>query len=107
MINKDFLREQKKEIEQMIEDLTKDAKAIKYDEIGSTGEDNALEFEEFEGKIALSKSAISQLKQLKEALKKIEDGTYGICEKCSLEIEKGRLKAFPASRFCSTHAKQK
>lgn len=35
-----------------------------------------------------------------DALKKVEEGTYGICEECALHIAKSRLKAVPYARFC-------
>ena len=34
------------------------------------------------------------------ALKKIEDGSYGICEECEEEIPIKRLKAIPDARYC-------
>jgi RNA polymerase-binding protein DksA len=38
--------------------------------------------------------------ELDDALKKIEDGTYGICEVCKKLIAKTRLKAVPHARLC-------
>lgn len=35
-----------------------------------------------------------------DALKKIEDGNYGVCEECKLPIAKTRLKAIPYARLC-------
>jgi len=37
---------------------------------------------------------------LDDAMKKIEDGTYGICEKCKMPISKTRLKALPQASLC-------
>jgi|UniRef100_A0A7C4XAQ4 RNA polymerase-binding protein DksA len=34
------------------------------------------------------------------ALRKISQGTYGICEKCGKLIEKKRLQILPYARFC-------
>jgi len=39
---------------------------------------------------------------VKEALMRIEDGTYGICEECGEEISLSRLKARPVTRLCIT-----
>lgn len=41
------------------------------------------------------------------ALKKIQDGTYGICETCKEEIAESRLEAIPAGRLCMTCASKK
>lgn len=37
------------------------------------------------------------------ALKRIEDGTYGMCEECGEKIEDDRLDANPAARTCKLH----
>lgn len=37
---------------------------------------------------------------LEDALKKIEDGTFGICDECDGVITKTRLKAIPYASFC-------
>lgn len=38
--------------------------------------------------------------ELDDALKKIEDGTFGICEDCKSLIAKNRLKAVSYARLC-------
>ncbi len=40
------------------------------------------------------------LVEVREALDRIEAGTYGICEVCGLEIEPKRLEAIPWARLC-------
>ncbi len=35
-----------------------------------------------------------------EALKKIEDGSYGVCDDCGRKINKERLKAIPYAKLC-------
>ena len=40
------------------------------------------------------------IKKVKEALQRIDDGTYGICEECGEEISLSRLKARPVTRLC-------
>lgn len=40
------------------------------------------------------------LYELDDALKKIEEGTFGICEECKSLITKTRLKAVPYARLC-------
>ncbi|BBO79703.1 hypothetical protein DSCO28_02690 [Desulfosarcina ovata subsp. sediminis] len=34
------------------------------------------------------------------ALRKVDEGTYGICEECEEEIPVGRLNAIPDARYC-------
>ncbi len=38
--------------------------------------------------------------KIKEALERIENGTYGICEDCEEEISEKRLKARPVTTLC-------
>ncbi|RKX59367.1 MAG: RNA polymerase-binding protein DksA [Thermodesulfobacteriota bacterium] len=40
------------------------------------------------------------LKKIDKALKKIEEGTYGICEACGAEIDEKRLMARPEATLC-------
>lgn len=40
------------------------------------------------------------MKKIKNALSKIEDGTFGICEACEEEISIARLKARPVATLC-------
>tara|TARA_B100000408_G_scaffold123433_1_gene104228 strand:- start:370 stop:759 length:390 start_codon:yes stop_codon:yes gene_type:complete len=41
-----------------------------------------------------------KLKQVEVALKKVEDGEYGICEQCKQEILETRLEIMPYTEFC-------
>lgn len=40
------------------------------------------------------------LEQLEQAIKRIDDGTYGICRVCETEIPKARLEAVPTTKIC-------
>jgi len=40
------------------------------------------------------------LNELDEALRRIENGTYGICEMCNSPIHPQRLEAIPYARLC-------
>lgn len=48
----------------------------------------------------LSERDRSKLGAIDDALEKIEEGTYGVCEECGEEINKKRLKVLPFARFC-------
>jgi len=41
-----------------------------------------------------------KLQAINEALEKIKDGSYGICEECGDKIGPGRLKVMPLARYC-------
>ncbi len=42
------------------------------------------------------------LRDVDAALRKMEKGTYGLCEHCKKAIEKKRIKAMPSARYCMT-----
>ena len=44
---------------------------------------------------------VDELKQIEEAIAKIDDGSYGTCAMCSVNIPIGRLKAKPFAKFCT------
>jgi len=50
--------------------------------------------------LGLASNGRELLYELEDALKRIEDGSFGICEGCKCVITKGRLKAVPNARFC-------
>ena len=40
------------------------------------------------------------INKIREALERIDDGTFGTCELCGEEISEGRLKARPVTTLC-------
>ena len=39
------------------------------------------------------------IEEIDDALRRIEDGTYGQCERCGKPIDEERLKAMPSARY--------
>lgn len=62
--------------------------------------DQADYVEDFESRSARLGEIEQRFKAVVDALKKMEDGTYGICEKSGEPIELDRLMANPAARTC-------
>jgi RNA polymerase-binding protein DksA len=50
--------------------------------------------------LGLASSDRKFIYELDDALKKMEDGTFGICDECKSLITKVRLKAVPSARLC-------
>ncbi|MFA5777640.1 MAG: TraR/DksA C4-type zinc finger protein [Parcubacteria group bacterium] len=71
-----------------------------FNELGTDREDNATEIEEYSDNLAVETSLEESLKDINEALERIESETYGICENCKEEIDIERLKAYPAAKAC-------
>jgi RNA polymerase-binding protein DksA len=68
--------------------------------------DTATETFERERDVAMQDSAHAMLRQIEVALKKIDDGTYGVCERCGKPISAARLEAIPYTPFCIEDAER-
>lgn len=66
-------------------------------------EDVADAMENFETNSAILDNLELRLRDVNDALKKIEDGKYGICEVSGEQIEEDRLNANPAARTSKAH----
>ena len=49
----------------------------------------------------------AMLREIDDALQRIRDGTYGICEATGRAISKARLRALPWARHCIEYARQR
>lgn len=45
-------------------------------------------------------SASSEIQEIDEALERIRDGSFGLCESCEKPILRARLEAIPYARLC-------
>ncbi|PIQ86605.1 MAG: hypothetical protein COV74_04300 [Candidatus Omnitrophica bacterium CG11_big_fil_rev_8_21_14_0_20_45_26] len=61
--------------------------------------DMATDSFDTEFRLGIASSEQDLLYEIDHALKKIEDGTYGLCEKYEIPISKARLKAMPFARY--------
>ena len=55
--------------------------------------------------LGLMDSERKLLKEIDDALQRIETGTYGTCEATGKQIEKARLEAKPWARYCVEYAR--
>jgi RNA polymerase-binding protein DksA len=98
-----------KEKEELERDLARIARPVDkkegdyettFDDIGSDREDNATEVDQYSDNLPVETTLEHRLRDIMDALKRMEDGTYGICDNCKKEIAVERLKANPAARTC-------
>lgn len=68
--------------------------------------DAATETYERELDEGLEEDAREQLRQVENALTRIEEGTYGTCEVCGKEIPVERLEAVPSATLCIDDARR-
>ena len=62
--------------------------------------DDATEAFEQAKDLALLQNAERLLEQVRDALRRLDDGTYGKCESCRKPIDPARLEALPYATLC-------
>ncbi len=83
------------EAESLVEEM--EPGDIQFDE--ESGEGGTVTVDR-ERDLALSAQALAAVEEIDDALRKIERGTYGICESCGELIPSARLEALPYARLC-------
>lgn len=63
----------------------------------------ADKIESFEENTAILRQLEARLAEVRDALERIENGTYGRCTTCGAVIESDRLGANPAAKTCTAH----
>jgi len=63
-------------------------------------EEEATESFELEKQLALEKRLKDRLVEVERALRKFEEGTYGLCDVCGKPINPERLEALPQANLC-------
>ncbi len=63
-------------------------------------EEEATESFELEKRLALERQIKDQLAEVEHALRKLEKGTYGLCDNCGQPIDPDRLEALPQANLC-------
>src|SRR5260221_11628312 len=62
--------------------------------------DQGTETFERERDLSVLQRVEAQLREVDDALARLDAGTYGRCEICGKEIGEARLEAMPAARYC-------
>ncbi|SFC73753.1 TraR/DksA family transcriptional regulator [Streptomyces aidingensis] len=90
------LREEISATEAALSGLMRDSGDGAGDDQADTGSKNATR----EHEMALAGNAREMLYQTERALRRLEAGTYGLCESCGNAIGKARMQAFPRATLC-------
>ncbi len=97
-----LLEDERKSLEDQLRELGYgDAGRVEYDSNFADSSQVTAERGEAE---ALAAQLGDALADVRAALKKLDNGTYGLCEKCGNPISPARLEAKPASAYCIDHA---
>ena len=71
-----------------------------FPDYGDKDDENAAEVADYAANISIEQDLEKTLRDVATALKKIADGTYGVCKYCGKPIEAKRLLARPTSSAC-------
>lgn len=115
-VDERFLRGQQEKLEAEVRrleaDLTRFAKKdpvgedyhARVEQVGRKEEDNVVEEEQYAADRSVEQTLEVHLREVKAALQRIADGTYGQCVRCRQPISRERLGAEPAAATCVEHA---
>ena len=92
------LGEMREDIMRLVKENNHDAE-LPVAEVGDEA-DAATQSAERELMFELSDNERQSLDAIEAALRKINSGTYGVCESCRQKIAAPRLKAIPQARYC-------
>jgi len=101
-----LLDAERERLQEVIKDIEEEQEDLRLSETSSerspdphTAEGGSLAFE-VEKELSLYANAKNLLVQAEEALIRIDEGTYGICDECGKAIPVTRLEAIPHTKLC-------
>lgn len=86
-------------------DNPSDWEAVPAERDSSQADENTIadSIEGYEENVAIVNTLETRYQEIRNALAKIEKGTYGDCEICGNKIEEDRLEANPSAKTCKAH----
>jgi RNA polymerase-binding protein DksA len=87
------------EREELLDDLSRLREALKG-EVKVDSEEGDPDLHEREKNLALVQTLESNLQSIDRALRALELGVYGVCERCGTQINPERLEARPDATMC-------
>ncbi len=96
---KELLLDRQTQIKKNIADVLKELDGLRDLEINDDGDYASLSMDDLRDN-AISIQQKAELVEIEIAIKKIKDGTYGICEMCEEPIKIHRLKVKPHAKYC-------
>jgi len=107
-MRKAFLRKAREKLESMREQVLRNVRQD-LSETREAGKDEGMDTYDLasdardrEINLILGDRDREKLAAIDEALSRVSEGTYGICESCEGEISEARLVALPFTRLCVT-----
>ncbi|MBI4215355.1 MAG: TraR/DksA C4-type zinc finger protein [Parcubacteria group bacterium] len=99
------LLDEKQRLQSELEKFSKEGKLpddydAQFENIGDAPDENAQEVASYENRLSLERILETSLQKVDHALKRMKDGTYGICLSCKKNIPMERLESRPESGHC-------
>lgn len=92
-----------KTFEARLSELTGGVAAIDHELhklLPADSEEQATTLEDQDALGGIEKSKLQEIQQIRAALKRIAEGSYGVCSQCGATIDPKRLKALPTATKC-------
>jgi len=88
--------------EELVRGIARRSKATAVSGVSDIGDilDSVSEERTRELDMILTDREKQKLKQIDDALERIEENTYGFCEECGVKIPRARLKVVPFAKYC-------
>lgn len=91
-----------KKREDLVLEISRRSKASTESAVQDIGDilDSVSEERTRELDLILTDREKKKLAQIDDAIERIEENTYGLCEECGVKIPKARLKVLPFATYC-------
>jgi DnaK suppressor protein len=105
-MRKTFLKKARETLEEMRAQLLRNVQAELHEgreqtkDEGMDTYDVASDARDKEISLILTDRDRDKLQAINDALARIDEGSYGVCESCESDIAEGRLEALPFTRLC-------
>ena len=105
-MRKAFLKKARETLEEMRSQLLRTVQAGLHEgreqskDEGMDTYDLASDARDREINLILTDRDCDKLQAIDDALARVADGTYGVCESCESDVAEGRLEALPFTRLC-------
>src|SRR5690349_10934731 len=104
-MNRSVLETRLREIDALLARLAADDDALRHDRADATADDEhdpegSTLSGEWQRVDALRRARLAERAEVAEALRRVDDGTYGICARCGRDIPVARLEARPMATMC-------
>ncbi len=100
---RDFSKLRKRLLEEeqrLLEEIEHLSAAVRSGEVEIEVDEGDPEITEREKNVAILSTLQARLESVRSALRSMDKGTYGICERCGAEIPIERLEIYPDATLC-------